>query len=71
VFRARLKELKLAGMKARLESIAYLDDASNDVVDNEEEEGDVGGEEGRVREEADNDGPGSTTTTSMRETTAE
>jgi uncharacterized protein YnzC (UPF0291/DUF896 family) len=68
VFRARLKESKLAGMKARLESIAYLDD-SNDVVVDEKEDGDGGGEEG-VREEDDNhDGPGSTT--SMRETTAE
>ena len=70
VFRARLTESKLAGMKARLESIAYLDDDGNDVVDNEEEEGDGGGEEG-VREEDDNDGPGSTITMSMRETTAE
>ncbi len=29
VFRAKLKEAKLAGMKARLESIAYLDDDGN------------------------------------------
>ena len=32
MFRARLKELKLAGMKARLESIAYLDDDGNNIV---------------------------------------
>ena len=46
-FRAKLKETKLAGMKARLESIAYLDDDGNDV--------DSGVPEDDDGEERDND----------------
>ena len=33
VFRKKLKEAKAAGMKERLESIAYLDDDGNDMLD--------------------------------------
>ena len=32
VFRAKLKETKLAGMKERLESIAYFDDNGNEEI---------------------------------------
>ncbi len=40
VFRAKLKEVKAAGMRSRLESIAFLDDDGNDtMIDNEEERG--------------------------------
>ena len=40
VFRAKLKEAKAAGMRSRLESIAFLDDDSNDtMIDDEEERG--------------------------------
>ena len=39
VFRAKLKEAKAAGMRSRLESIAFLDDDGNNIamIDGEEE----------------------------------
>ena len=42
-FRAQLKKTKLAGMKARLESIAYLDDDGNDL--------DIAHDDGEERDE--------------------
>ena len=41
VFRAKLKEAKAAGMRSRLESIAFLDDDGNNIamIDGEEERG--------------------------------
>ncbi len=38
LFRAKLKEVKAAGMRARLESIAFLDDDGNDDITADYEE---------------------------------
>jgi len=63
VFRAKIKEAKAAGMKERLESIAFLDEDGNDgtvVVDDKEkqrvlEAGDQEDEERQVRQEVDDE----------------